>query len=173
MSAPASLARKACLALVAPGMLLAPAGCSLLDPGDREAKAYVEQMQPIFVQNMELTREFVDIATEVKKGEARPSDIARRFEEKLVPQATALRDAVAAVHPADEELAATHAVLASAWTGRVEVYAELHRAWGEGDLEAFDAARRRNLKLKGAEERYLIDVNRWLAEHDRALDPYP
>ncbi len=169
MSAPAPQPRTALAALA----LLALSGCPLLDAGDREAASYVEQMQPIFAQNMELTREFVDVATEVKKGEAQPADIARRFEEQLVPQATALRDAVSTIHPDDETLAATHAGLASAWTGRVEVYAELHRAWGAGDLAAFDAATRRNLKLKGAEERYLIDVNRWLAEHDQALDPYP
>lgn len=161
--------------LAATGLLVTTGlgGCGLVGGPDREATEYLEQMAPVLEGNMALTREFVDVATEVKQGKATPKDIARRFEEKLVPQATQLRDAVADIKPEDEVLAATHDGLAKAWTGRVEVYAELHRAWATGDLDAFDAATRRNMKLKGSEERYLIQVNNWLAPHGLTLDMYP
>lgn len=157
-----------------PVLLLAGAqATACFDPSEREAAEYVVAMQPVLVQNMELTREFVDVATEVKKGKADARGVARRFESSLVPKATALRDAVVAITPQDEELAATHALLAQAWTGRVAVYAELHRAWGAGELDALDNAARTNLELKSTEEQYFSQVNTWLQARDQHLDPYP
>lgn len=161
-------------AATAGALLLAPflaGGCG--DPSQRAADDYVAAMQPVLARNMDLTREFVDVATEVKKGEASARAVARRFESSLVPQATALRDAVVAIQPEDPELAATHALLAEAWTGRVAVYAELHRAWGAGELEAFDAATRTNLDLKDSEQQYFTQANAWLEERGQRLDPYP
>lgn len=154
-------------------LLAAPAiqGCS--DPAEDAAQAYVEAMQPVLARNMELTRQFVEIATEVKQGRTEAKAVAERFEENLVPEAAALRDAVLAIHPESEPLAATHRSLGEAWTGRVEVYRELHRAWGMGELEAFDRADRKNLEVKAAEERYFSQVNQQLSPMGLVLDPYP
>ena len=148
------------------------AGCT--SATQAEAETYVAAMQPLLAENMKLTREFVDVATEVKKGTADPRAIATRFEVTLVPGATALRDQVLAVQPADADLAALHRGLGEAWTGRVDAWAELHRAWGGADLEAFDKAMRRNLEVKAAEERYFTGANTWLSTHGEVtLDQFP
>lgn len=143
------------------------------DPVQADAQAYVAQMQPIMVENMALTRQFVDVATEVKRGTIDPRAVATRFEQTLVPGATRLRDEVLAVQPKTEGLATTHRALAEAWTTRVEVYGELHRAWGATELNAFDAAMHKDLEVKAAEERYFTDVNHQLAVYGLGLDQFP
>lgn len=146
-------------------------GCA--DPDRNAAKEYVEVMQPVFADNMVLTRQFVEVATEVKKGEAQPRAIAGRFEQTLIPGAVALRDRVMAVQPESAELAAIHRSLAEAWTGRVDAWSGLHAAWGSTDLDAFDAAVKRNLEVKTSEERYIGEVNAWLAPHELSLRQFP
>lgn len=146
-------------------------GCS--DPGQEAAALYLADMQPIFVENMALTRQFVEVATEVKKGTAQPRAIAGRFEQALIPGAVALRDRVIEVQPADPELATIHQNLAEAWTGRVDAWAGLHAAWDASDLDSFDAAISRNLQVKTAEERYIGEVNAWLAPHGLSLRQFP
>lgn len=159
--------------MLLPALLLLPISVGCTDPVQDDAEAYVEAMQPLLVDNMALTREFVDVATEVKRGGGDPRSVAGRFETSLVPAANTLRDQVLAIAPATEELATTHRTLGEAWTARVDVYVELHRSWGAAELDAFDTAMRRNLEVKAAEERYFTAVNAWLAGHELGLDQFP
>jgi len=166
------------LAALSLGCAVLSLGCAALglgcaDPEREAAAGYVEVMQPIFVENMALTRQFVEVATEVKKGTAEPRAIAGRFEQALIPGAVALRDRVIEVQPANAELATIHQGLAEAWTGRVDAWSGLHAAWDASDLDAFDAATRRNLQVKTAEERYIGQVNAWLAGHELSLRQFP
>ncbi|MCK6505358.1 hypothetical protein L6R53_18490 [Myxococcota bacterium] len=156
------------------GLLLLALGLSACgDPAASAARDYAAAMQPVLVDNMKLTREFVDVAAEVKKGQVDPKVVAGRFEQRLVPGAGILRDQVLAIDPEEEALIPLHQELEQAWSGRAEAWAELHRAWTAGELEAFDQAMRRNLEVKAAEERYFTAVNAWLAPHGQALDAYP
>jgi len=154
-------------------LLLAVFSLGCADPEREAAVGYVEFMQPVFVENMALTRQFVEVATEVKKGSAEPRAIAGRFEQALIPGAVTLRDRVIAVQPADAELARIHQGLAEAWTGRGDAWSGLHAAWDASDLDTFDAATRRNLQVKTAEERYIGEVNAWLAPHQLSLRQFP
>lgn len=139
----------------------------------RDASAYVDAMQPVLGQNMELTREFVDVATLVKRGDSKPADIAARFEQTLVPGAARLRDAVDAIEPETPELAATHELLVRTWTARAEVYEQIHDGWTALDPDAFDAAVARDMQLKDDERQYFEQVAQLLAAQGLALDAYP
>lgn len=157
------------MSLLAP--LLALLACA--DPDRKAAEAYVAAVQPIFVDNMALNRQFVEVATEVKRNTASPRAIGLRFEQSLVPGAVELRDRVLAITPEQPELAALHQGLGLAWTARVDAWTGVHKAWQDADLAAFDAAVQRNIEVKTAEERYIVELNAWLAPHELSLRQFP
>lgn len=135
--------------------------------------AYVATMTPILAQNTTLSRTYLSMAAKIKKNELSTAQIAKRFGERLLPQAQALATAVSEVEPVPSTLNEVHIGLERAWRNRAKAYGQMHKAWTAGDLAMFNGAARDHATVNRAEERYFESVNTLLAPYGLTLAQYP
>jgi hypothetical protein len=147
-------------------------GCGQ-DPMHDDAAAYHAAMQPLVARNLLLARGFLDIASQVRKGETDGARIAVRLDAELTPLADFLQTEASTLKPATAQLGDAHAVLVHAWSERAAAYHALSAAWTAGDPAALEAARQRNLQAKVEEERYFRTVNELFSAYGLELDQYP
>ncbi|MCB9741287.1 MAG: hypothetical protein H6740_01540 [Alphaproteobacteria bacterium] len=162
--------RIALSALLAATALLTACGG---DPLAEDAESYHAQLAPTMVQNMELAKQFLDIAARIKKEEMGGDDVLRRWEKRIIPLADSLQSEAQAVEPATPELQALHAELVEAWTARADSYRAMHKAYRDDDPDGFSAAAEANKKSKITEEAYFRKVNATLGAYGFHLDQFP
>jgi hypothetical protein len=143
------------------------------DSAQQDVLAYESAMAGPLQENEALARLFLELASRVKKGETDGPAIADLLAKDLIPAAAKLDAAARALRPATPALADQHAVLVAAWGGRLAAYQAMLAAWEANDLAAFDAASRKNLESKLAEESYFSHVNEVVAPHGVLIDQYP
>lgn len=164
--------RRGCVryTLVIIGALCLACGAS---PEADDASAYVAAMQAPLRDNAALAQRFLTSASMVKKHGTDGPRLAEELALDLVPQADALAKAVGAVDPESPSLDEAHALIVKAWVDRAAAYGAMRDAWTSGDLNAWDAAAKKNWESKLDEERYFSEVNRYLAEYELRLEQYP
>ena len=143
------------------------------DARERDAMAYVEQMQPLLAENLTLSREFLDMAAKIKQRELTHDQLAERMGERIVPRAKALKESVKAVAPETQALSDVHKGLVRAWSNRADAYGRMHTAWQSDDLQVFNAAAGDHTTVQKAEQRYFVAVESVLAPYKLKLDSYP
>ena len=141
------------------------------DSATKAAEAYAHSMAPLLADDDELARKQVALAQGTTSGKLTAPDVAERYNRELVPEAGALRDRAKAIEPdaALPDLQAPHALLVQAWSDRAGAYLALLQAYRANDMAAFDAAAKKNLDAKAAEEQYFDDVEKVLAAHGATL----
>lgn len=148
------------------------AGCGS-DPVQQDVATYHGAMEPLLARNLVLAQSFLEIASQVKKGETDAPQIAERMAKELGPTAEALRAEAEKIEPVTPQLGEAHAVLVQAWSDRAVSYRAMGDAWAQNDPAAFDAARKKNLQSKLDEERYFQTVNALSQPYGLVLDQYP
>lgn len=148
---------------------------SACGPSGREsdAKAYAGTMQAMFTENMAIGREFLDVAGMLKKSEVNALDVAKRFDDRVVPRAQKLATKVGEVAPGKSGLDQVHGGIVRAWTIRADSYAAMSEAVQKDDLAAYTRAMHDNRAVRKAEDRYIEAVNKLLLPYQVQLDPYP
>lgn len=160
------------MAFAAPFLGAADRGCGS-DPVATDAAAYHAAMTPLLVRNADLSREFRDLAADVKRNKTNAKDIGKMLEQDVIPTAQALARDAAAVRPATPRLVEVHGEIVQAWTDRLTAYQDLRAAWKTTDLEAFDRAADSNLDSRKREKRYLEMANQALAPYQLQFQAYP
>jgi hypothetical protein len=144
-------------------------------PGAREtaSRAYAKEMQTLWGENLAIGREFMDVATRLKKDTIDPHDVAKRFDMRVIPRARKLADKVGALRADTESLQQVHAGIVRAWEIRADSYEQMNTAWLTADMQAYTRALSDNRSVRKAEDRYLEAANTLLAPYQVALDPNP
>jgi hypothetical protein len=141
------------------------------DAAKEAAESYAHAMAPLLADDDALARSQVALAEGTTSGRLSADDVAKRYDEELVPTAGGLRDRAKAID-LDEALPALgppHAILVESWTARADAYLAILQAYRADDLATFDAATKKSLDAKADEERYFEDVGKVLAEHGVTL----
>ena len=152
--------------------LLAFSACKP-DPLREEAPGYVTRMEPVLVDNMALSRAYLDLAGRIRKESLGADAVATALDGDLLPKARALAAEARRLEPTAPELAAPHRVLVEAWTARADAYADLSRSYHADDLSGFDHAAQANLEAHEDESAYFSDINGVLAPLGLQLVPLP
>lgn len=141
---------------------------------EQAAQDYVAAMTPLLVNNSELSRGFLDLGVQIKRGERTgPLEVAEQLEDKLIPAARSLSEGVAAVEPSSKTLSGVHIDIVRAWSNREKAYVAMHEAWLTGDLAAFEGIAESHRTVFKAEERYFKNVGKVLSEYQLTLKQYP
>lgn len=135
--------------------------------------AYQAELAPLLGSNTALGKQFLDVASQVKQGKLDGAGVAGRFAAEAVPVAQDLATKVAAVRPADPQLAEAHALLVKAWADRAAVYADIDKAWKTKDTAALTAAKARQQAAHDGEEAWLGAVNTLGSADGVSFDLYP
>jgi len=141
------------------------------DSATKAADAYAHSMAPLLADDDALARKQIALAEGTTSGKLAAADVAERYNRELVPEAGALRDRAKAIEPdaALPDLQAPHALLIQAWSDRAAAYLAILQAYRAGDVATFDAAAKKNMDAKAAEEQYFDDVEKVLAAHGATL----
>ena len=158
--------------MVQPYIILAFLACG---PNSREraATAYAAEMQLLLDENKAIGREFLDVASSIKKGKLDTHGVAKRFTERVVPRAVDLAKKVEEIEAGTDNLAQVHGEISRAWQIRADAYRQLRIAWNDGDLQSYTRALHDHRAVEKAEARYLEATNTILAPYQLSLDPYP
>lgn len=142
-------------------------------PTQDAVPAYTAAMAPVLTRNQQLGQRFVDLATQVKKGDVDGATVAARLGDELLPAADQLLAQADAVKVNEPELAKVHAELIVAWRDRSAAWKALGDAYKKGDTTGFDAAYRQTMEANVEEEGYFRDVAAFAAARGGTFDPYP
>ena len=137
------------------------------------AQAYAAEMQKMWSENHQLGRQFMEVAAKIKKGDMGALDVAKRFDERIVPSARDLADKVTEVETGTDTLEAVHAGIVRAWEIRADSYEQMNKAWSETDMQSYTRALNDNRTVREAEDQYLEAVNKVLLAYDLRIDPVP
>lgn len=153
------------------GALTALLACG---PSDDEvaAQTYATTMTPVLAENLTLARAHLVAAAAAQKSNDGAA-IAERVHAEYAPAAKSLHARAVAATPTEPTLAETHGQLVRAWNDRATAYAELDAAWASRDVNAFDAAVKKNLRAHLEEEAYFNAINAQLAPYGLHLEQYP
>ncbi len=143
-------------------------------PSDDEvaAQTYAAAMSPVLAENLSLARAHLVAAAAAQKSNDGAA-IAERVHAEYAPAAKALHARAVAATPTEPALADTHGQLVRAWNDRATAYAEIDAAWASRDVDAFDAAVKKNLRAHLEEEAYFNAINAQLAPYGLVLEQYP
>ncbi len=147
-------------------------GCGS-DPVEQDVATYQAALQPLLAQNLVVAQGFLDVASQIKKGETDAPQIAERLQKELGPLADSLSAAAGKIEPRTPALGEAHAVLVRAWTDRAASYHAMSDAWTANDLAGFENARRKNLQSKLDEEKFFQTVNGLTEPYGLRIDQYP
>ena len=135
------------------------------------SRAYAAEMQKMWSENHQIERQFMDVAAQIKKGEIGALDVAKRFDERIVPKARALADKVTEVETGNDALESVHAGIVRAWEIRADSYEQMNKAWNETDMQSYTRALNDNRTVREAEDQYLKAVNELLQAHELRIEP--
>ncbi|MDP6935740.1 MAG: hypothetical protein QGG40_22660, partial [Myxococcota bacterium] len=153
------------------GFALVSTGCG--DSTEGASTLYVRQASPLFKDNESLAKEFLELASKLKKEESDEAELLSRIEYRVLPKARRLARRSARVVPQDEDLAAGHLKLTASWEARALVYAQLVKAWKEDDMQALDSAILTHARILADEDLALEAINKVMEPYQLELHAYP
>lgn len=144
-------------------------GCG---PLDSSANTYLDQLDPLIVENAILAERVLVLAAGLYNEEAEPARVAEAWEGEIVPLAEHLH-AQASVVIAPTEWAPQHNQLVGIWSSRAEAYRDIAIAVETGDEARWKGATGKARQVKLDEEEWFRSVKNELSLRGLTVSQFP
>ncbi len=147
-------------------------GCATSDPARNEAASYINDVQPLMLENRHLSERRLQLAARIYNDDIDGDELAKRWAEEIVPLARHLYIQAKLVEP-PEAWQEMHSTLVATWSDRSTAYTEMSEALATVDKERWEEARKLHNSVIKREEQWFASVRTRLAPFELQLDPYP
>lgn len=142
------------------------------DPARNEAATYINDVQPLMLENRHLAERRLALAAEIYNEEIDGDALARRWSDEIIPLSRHLHAQAELVEP-PESWGELHSTLVTTWADRADAYTEMGESLSLSDRERWEKAREVHGSVLKREEQWFDSVRGRLAQYSLDLEQYP
>ena len=146
--------------------------CGPLNPEVQSANRYLNQLQPLLIENSHLTERVLHQAADIYNKEVKSDALEDRWSDEITPLAEHLHHQAQFIE-APPTWSPRHDDLVEIWGSRARAYRALSESLATADRKSWDAARKEASDVKVQEENWFKQMNQDLAVLNMGVDPSP
>ncbi|MCB9677883.1 MAG: hypothetical protein H6737_22480 [Alphaproteobacteria bacterium] len=158
--------------MIATLLLAGLMGCATLDPKTAAATEYVNDVQPLMLENSLLAERLLKLASQVYNEDVPQAGLSPAWNDEIVPLAEHIHIQADAVDVPDE-WKDLHDNLVVIWSDRASAYRSMGEAIVLADRKRWKEARELEGQVVKREETWFQTVSTQLSQYDLTLEQYP
>ncbi|NCG17834.1 MAG: hypothetical protein GWP91_02335 [Rhodobacterales bacterium] len=148
------------------------AGCGPLNPDVQSANKYLNQLQPLLIENSHLTERVLHQAAGIYNKDGKSDALEARWSNEITPLAEHLHHQSQFIEP-PPSWSPHHDELVAIWGSRARAYRTLSESLATANRKSWDAARTEASDAKVQEEIWFKQMNQDLGTLNMGVDPSP